>query len=153
MGLKICIGGTFDILHKGHKKLLEEAFRHAGENGFVFIGLTKQKIHNGKRKIRKYEERKKDLIKFLEEKNWLNKSEVIPITSKYGLAVEEDYDGIVVSPETYNVAREINEKRIQKGRKPLKIIKVPFVLAEDGKPISTSRIKNKEINENGELLD
>lgn len=149
--MKICIGGTFDILHKGHKKLLEEAFKKAGCNGFVYIGLTKQKIQNNK-KIREYKEREKDLIKFLKKHNWVSKSEIIPISSRYGLAVDEEYDAIVVSPETYGVAKEINEKRIQKGKKPLEVIKIPFVLAEDGKPISTSRIKNKEINENGELL-
>ncbi len=151
--MKVCIGGTFEILHKGHKKLLTEAFKTAGENGFVFIGLTKQKIQDKKKSIRRYEDRKEELIRFLRERNWLSKSVILPISDKYGLAVDEEYDAIVVSPETYHVAVEINEKRIQKGKKPLKIIKVPFVLAEDGKPISSSRIKNKEINENGELLD
>ena len=150
--MKICIGGTFNVLHRGHKKLLEEAFKKAGNEGFVFIGLTKQKIQDSNKKTRKYEEREKDLIKFLEEHNWLSKSKILPITDKYGLAVDENYDAIVVSPETYHVAEEINEKRIQNGRKPLRIFRVPFVLAEDGKPISSSRIKNREINENGKIL-
>ena len=152
MGLKICIGGTFDILHRGHKKLLEEAFKHAGRDGFVFIGLTKQKIQDNSRKIRSYQRREKDLIKFLREKNWLDKSKIIPIADRYGLAVDEDYDAIVVSPETYKAAVEINRKRMKKNRKLLKIIEIPFVLAEDGKPISSTRIRNREIDENGNIV-
>jgi pantetheine-phosphate adenylyltransferase len=47
---------------------------------------------------------------------------------------------------------EINNKRVLKGKKPLKILKISFVLAEDGKPISSTRINRKEIDENGNLL-
>ena len=150
--MKICIGGTFNLLHKGHKKLLEEAFKTAGKDGFVFIGLTKQKMQDKKKKIRYYSEREKDLVKFLKKKSWLSKSKIIPILDKYGLAVDEDYDAIIVSPETYRIAREINSKRLSLGKKPLKIIRIPFVLAEDGKPISSSRIEKGEINENGGLI-
>jgi len=38
--MRVCIGGTFEFLHKGHKKLIDKAFEIAGKNGFVFIGLT-----------------------------------------------------------------------------------------------------------------
>ena len=64
----------------------------------------------------------------------------------------DDYDVIVVSPETFSTAEEINSKRIKLGHKPLEIIKIPFVLAEDGKPISSSRIYSKEIDIEGNIL-
>ena len=50
------------------------------------------------------------------------------------------------------MAEEINIKRIKLGKKPLIIFKIPHVLAEDGKPISSSRVRNKEIDENGKML-
>jgi pantetheine-phosphate adenylyltransferase len=75
-----------------------------------------------------------------------------PIADKYGPSIEDDFDAIIVSPETFETAKEINLRRVEKGKKPLKIIKIPFVLAEDGKPISSTRILKKEIDENGRIL-
>lgn len=149
--MKVCLGGTFDILHKGHEALIEKAFEIAGKEGFVFIGLTKKKIQENK-KVRRYDERKKDLLKFLKEKNWLERAKILQIEDRYGLATIEDYDAIVVSPGTRRVAEEINEIRKKKGLKELKIVEVPYVLAKDGKPISSTRIKNREIDRDGNLL-
>ena len=42
--MKVCIGGTFNTLHKGHKELFDKAFQIAGKNGDVFIGVTKEKM-------------------------------------------------------------------------------------------------------------
>ena len=49
-------------------------------------------------------------------------------------------------------AEEINEKRIQNMKKPLEIIQIPFILAKDGFPISSTRIANKEIDTEGNVL-
>ena len=67
----------------------------------------------------------------------------------YGKTLEEDYDYLIVSPETYENARRINEKRIEMGKKPITIVVVDFVLAYDKKPISATRIKNGEIDRFG----
>ena len=149
--MKVCVGGTFDNLHKGHKKLIEKAIEVAGNDGFVFIGLTKSKI-NKRKKIGKFKERQKKLIEYLVEKNFLNRASIQPIADKYGPSIEGDFDAIVVSPETYETAQEINKRRIKNDKKQLKIIKIPFILAQDGKPISSTRIFNGEIDENGYIL-
>jgi pantetheine-phosphate adenylyltransferase len=149
----VCIGGTFNYLHKGHKYLISKAFEVAGENGSVFIGLTTTNIINNKKNIKSFNDRKKNLEIFLSENNFLEKSIIRPIKNKYGPSVEEDFDAIVVSPETSKTAEEINTIRVKKNKKPLKIVIIDFVLAKDGIPISSTRIKNKEIDNNGNLID
>jgi len=149
--MRVCIGGTFEFLHKGHKKLIDKAFEIAGKNGFVFIGLTTNKITKRK-KIGKINERQKKLQEYLLEKGLFNQVLIKPISDKYGPSIEGDFDAIVVSPETFETANEINIKRIENGKKPLKIIKIHFVLAQDGKLISSTRISRGEIDKNGNVI-
>ena len=78
---------------------------------------------------------------------------IVPITHKTGPAGYGDYDAIIVSPETFENAQKINIERIKNRKKPLKIIQIPHVKAEDNLPISSTRILNKEINENGQLIN
>jgi pantetheine-phosphate adenylyltransferase len=70
----------------------------------------------------------------------------------YGPTVDDEtMDAIVVSPETEPIAWEINKIREKKGMKPLEIAKIGMVLAEDGKPISSTRIRKGEINPDGSI--
>lgn len=139
--MKVCLGGTFSILHEGHEALLKKAF----EYGDVSIGITSDKLVKklGKR-VEGYEERKNNLEKFLMEK-FGKKASIFPLDDPYGPAAYGDFDAIVVSPETVKGAEEINKIRRKKGLKELKILLVPFVLAEDGIPVSSSRIRQGEI--------
>jgi pantetheine-phosphate adenylyltransferase len=150
--MKVCIGGTFNPLHKGHKLLIDKAFEVAGKQGSVFIGISTGEIIKEKKDTKSFEEREKAIKKYLNEKDFIKRATVKSIIDKYGPSIEEEFDAIVVSPETRKTADEINEKRKQIGREPLEIIQIPFVLAEDGHPISSSRIKKHEIDEDGRLL-
>ena len=150
--MKVCIGGTFNIFHSGHKFLIDKAFETAGTNGSVFIGLSSGDLINSKKKVETFKKRKKVLECYLTEKGFLDRAFIKPITDKYGPSINGEFDAIVVSGETVKTAKEINYKRRKKGNKPLKIIKIPLILAKDGIPISSSRIKNKEIDTNGMVL-
>jgi len=150
--MKVCIGGTFNIIHSGHKLLINKAFETAGLEGSVFIGLTTKKLTKNKKNVWSLQERKKKLEQYLSEKGFLDRATIKPISNKYGPSIDEEFDAIVVSPETMKTAEEINFKRREKGKKALKIIKIPFLSAKDGVPISSSRIYNKEIDENGNIL-
>jgi len=142
--MKVCIGGTFDFLHPGHEALLKKAFE-VGEE--VFIGLSSDEFVRKSGKIaRPYEERLKRLKKFLSQHGWGQKAKIIPLENAYGTATHDNYDAIVVSPETERRAREINEIRRKNGLNELKVIVVPYVLADDGIPIASSRIKSGEID-------
>lgn len=150
--MKVCIGGTFNIIHKGHKHLIKKAFNIVGKKGTVFIGVTTDGFLLHKKKSKPYKNRINNLKKYLKSKGFINRAFIMPISDKYGTTLIEDFDVIIVSPETYNNAVEINDKRIKKGKKPMKIIKIPYVLAKDGKIISTSRIIKKEIDKEGNLI-
>jgi len=147
--MRVCIGGTFDNLHKGHKKLIKKAIESAGKNGFLFIGLTTDSFIKSKENANSYEIRKNNLESYLKKMKYCNNIEIKPIKDKFGPTLKDDFDIIVVSPESYKTAVEINEKRKKIGKKPIKIVKIPFVLAEDNKPISSTRIRNNEVDSEG----
>jgi len=150
--MNVCLGGTFYPLHKGHKILLKKAFQVAGAKGSVFIGVTSAAMAKKKVKITSFETRKQSIEQFLAEENILEHATIQPLSNKFGPTLEGDFDAIVVSAETKPTAEEINKKRKQLGKKPLQIVVIPFVLSEDNQPISSSRIRLKEIDENGTML-
>jgi pantetheine-phosphate adenylyltransferase len=63
---KVALGGTFEILHKGHEALLRKAFSF----GKVTIGLTSDRFAEKlkKRKVEEFLRRKKNLEKFIFKK-------------------------------------------------------------------------------------
>jgi pantetheine-phosphate adenylyltransferase len=146
---KVVIGGTFDILHKGHEALLRRAFGL----GKVFIGLTSDKMARKlrDRKVKSFEERKKELRNFI-LKEFKTKPKIFEIEDNFGFTLKRDFDCIVVSPETYQNAVEINKERLKRKKKLIEIVEIDFILAEDGKPISAERIAKGEIDREGKLL-
>ncbi len=148
----IFLGGTFDKLHAGHKKALQTAF---DEGRRVTIGLTsdafvlKYKEYPGG--IRSFEERKSDLLKYLAEQNWSDKAEIISIDDPHEPAASGDYDALIVTRDNRVRGDEINVKRTARNLTPLALIDVPIVPAEDGSPISSTRVRNGEIDGNGKL--
>lgn len=150
--MRVCIGGTFDHLHKGHVALINKAFEVAGEDGFVFIGLTLRKMDSKKNDIQCFGKRKQNLENFLEQKKSDVEYDIRSISDKYGPSIEGDFDAIVVSPETKHVALEINSEREKIDKKPLKIFIIDYVLSSDGEPISSSRIRNDKIDKEGNIV-
>lgn len=146
--MKVCLGGTFDIIHEGHEKLMEKAFEIGDE---IVIGLSSDELVKKLGKVAgKYERRRKNLQKFLEGRGW--KAKIEKLHHEYGTAISENFDVIVVSPDTHKNAEKINDMRIKNGLKPIKIICVPYEMSEDGIPISTARIKNGEIKGRRRLI-
>ncbi len=146
---KVIIGGTFNILHKGHKAFLRRAF----EVGEVTIGLTSNKMAGGlrKEKVKDFKDRKKELEDSIAQ-DFSAKAKIVKIEDKFGPTLEEDFDYIVVSPSTYPTAILVNQEREKRNRKPIEIVKIEFVLADDGKPISSTRILEGAIDRQGKTL-
>ena len=151
---KVVVGGTFDYLHDGHEAILAKAFE-VGER--VLVGICSDEMQLLLRKdsagIQALDMRKQALEALLRSKGWLERADVVVISDAFGPAVEDpELDAIVVSPETRRRAEEMNKLRGSRGLPPLKILEIPFVVAEDGKPISSIRVRYGEINTHGKLL-
>jgi cytidyltransferase-like protein len=150
---KVAVGGTFDELHKGHRRLLVKAFE-VGEK--VLIGLCTDEFVKKMGKphmTAPYEVRLKELQAFLEKSRVSDKAEIIPLSDPYGNTLTDKcIEALVVSEETEKIAMKINQKRSEAQLPPLEIITISMVPAENYKPISTTRIRKGEIDREGHLL-
>jgi pantetheine-phosphate adenylyltransferase len=148
----VAMGGTFDVIHKGHITLLSEAFSISAK---VIIGLTSNEwaSKKGKDLLNDFDKRLEKLVKVI-EKNFPNTSfEISKLDNDFGPAVlEKKVQALVVSDETSNQGEVLNLLRKQKNLPPVDVVVVPMVLAKDGNKISTTRIKNQEIDYDGNLL-
>lgn len=132
--MKICLGGTFDTIHKGHDYLLKTAVSLGGQ---LVIGLTSDEFARKKRPaVKTYAERKIALQQFISSKGWT--AEIVEINDVYGVATEADFEGIVVSEETLPNAHLINLRRSELGLRSLKIVTIPIIKNEKGEKISSS---------------
>ena len=148
----IAMGGTFDIIHRGHITLLTTAFEISDK---VIIGLTSDEFVQKKRKtpIHKYDERLKNLISIIFQKFSNKHFEISQLNNDFGPAVlEKDVQALIVSDETSDQGDVLNKLRAEYNLPPVEVIVVPMFLAKDGVKISTTRIKNSEIDSDGNLL-
>lgn len=174
----VVVAGTFDRLHKGHVAVLRRAFA-VGER--VTIGLTTdafvrrykldQLVQLDKLDIKEYAARKKALELWLAVQNYAGRAAIVPLDDPYGFVVPArnasqrvaggpqsshdaavpDVEAVVVSMETRGRAEEINRLRKEAGWKPLAIVEVAMVQAEDLAVISSTRIRKGQIDRDGRL--
>lgn len=147
--LSVC-GGTFDLLHKGHKDFLKTV---CAQSKKVLVGITSNRYvgKHSKATMQSYEEREKAFIAFAKKEQLLEKISFLPIDTIY-IPLQWDslpIETIFVSLETKFGADAINKKREKEGKQPLDTIIVSLTLAEDGKPISASRIRDGIIDRDG----
>ena len=134
---RVAVGGTFDPIHDGHISLLRRAYDLGGE-GEVVIGLTSDEMarESRTRAVRDFDVREN----------------IIKIDDQCGSSIYEDFDFIVVSPETLPMAEKINRLRAKRNLKPLRISVVEYQLAQDLVRISSTRIYEGKIDKHGKIL-
>jgi len=150
----VAVGGTFDLLHRGHKILLRKALQ-IGER--IMVGLTEngfaRTLHKPHR-VDPYRRRERELKSFLKKHGGVDRTEIVALRDPFGPSIHDRrIEAIVVSEKTKRTAIMINRIRREKGLKPLRIISIDMVLAEDYVPISTTRIRRGRIDREGYLTD
>ena len=147
----VALGGTFDIVHIGHIALLEKGFSISKK---VIIGLTSDQFakRKGKTLVHDFQKRVSILESVIREKFPDSEFEITKLENDFGPAVIEGYvEALVVSDETSSKGELLNKLRLEKNNSPVTIISVPMILAKDGKRISTTRIRNSEIDTQGNI--
>ncbi len=138
------MGGTFDHLHEGHKYLIQIGLSLSKK---LVIGLTSDEMLKGKQytsKIEPYHIRKENLQNFIASVAGLDRVEIVQLNDSYGPPIyEPEYQGIIVSQETYNTALKINELRIERGFNPLIIVVIPMIKDKNNEKISSTAIRKK----------
>jgi len=148
----VATGGTFDEIHTGHIALVSKAFQ-AGKK--VIIGVSSDEFakKRGKRLNHKFDERVENLKKMIKKEFRNANYEIAKLDGDFGPAVTTDEVGaLVASSETRIKGRLLNRMRAKKGLKPVEVIAVEMVRAEDGSPMSSTRIRVGEIDGGGRLL-
>ena len=150
----VATGGTFDEIHAGHRELLIRAFKLGR---YVLIGVTSDNFaeaKKGKNRLRhRFETRVERLVQFIHHEFGNVKFEIKELNDDFGpTSLDRNLRALVVSEETEPKGHEINRIRLSKGFDPLVIVIVTMLKAEDGRPLSSSRIRLGEIDRNGRVL-
>ena len=163
------LGGTFTPVHNGHRALLHEAFQvasHDGDgDGHIVVGLTSSALAEKTRSdpdhaefLGSYRDRRATLDDELDRMGgaYTATYEIVELEDEWGpAATREDVDALIVSPEAKAQRRayELNRRRVNDDLRPLEVHTSPFVVAEDGTRISSTRIRNGEIDVHGNAVN
>ena len=163
------VGGTFTPLHNGHRALLHKAFQTASqgcsERSHVIVGLTATTLAKQTRSDpahaellglfeKRYESLNTELSRISEA--YTASYEIMRLEDTHGpTKIRDDLDALIISPEAKAQRRAytLNRDRADNGLEPLEIHTSPFVIAEDGRQISSTRIRDGEIDAHGRLID
>ncbi|MDD1769482.1 MAG: inosine/xanthosine triphosphatase [Methanomassiliicoccales archaeon] len=147
--MKTAVGGTFNVLHRGHRILLDKAFEVGDE---VAIGVMSDAfVAQHKTKAMPLEQRLAAVESYASAKG--KPFTVGVIDAPEGTLMSDPSIGsLVVGPEAFSDAERFSKERAAAGLSPLRLYRVPFALADDCTPISSTRVIQGEIDENGRLL-
>ncbi|MFA6710630.1 MAG: inosine/xanthosine triphosphatase [Candidatus Methanomethylophilaceae archaeon] len=135
--MKAAVAGTFNVLHDGHKTLIDRAFSISDD---VYIGITSDLMAGENRNLlNPFYIRKKVLEEYLSKKN--GKWKIFQIDDIYGpKEIMAPIDTLVVSEDTFENGKRVNEYRIGNGMRPLELSVVPMMKNDKNTSICSSDI-------------
>lgn len=145
----MALGGTFDLLHKGHRKFIKFAFKKSAK---VSIGITSDRFvkQTGKNTYQNYKKRNQNLKRFIKQNNFTKRTKIVKLVDVFGSTLKDNtVDALLVTRNSASGGRRINKERKKLGLKSLNIIRFPIVLANNKDPISSGRIRNGLIDTEG----
>lgn len=145
----IALGGTFDLLHSGHIDFLKKSF---SISEFVTIGIVSDAYTSalGKKPFETFLKRKRDVQKLLIDEGINRRFSIVSLSDIFGSTLKDNsIEAVIVTENTKPGATLLNNKRIDRGMDALDVVILPLKLADDGLPISTSRIKDGFISRSG----
>lgn len=150
----VIVGGSWDHFHAGHRYILLAAFEHGRH---VDIGVTTDAMLQTEDKneadvLQDVETRRAQVERFLEEFGLVSRGKIIPIDDFMGNAVDVEQAVLLVTRDTMENGKRINEARLEQRKTPLNLAVIDRVTAQDGNALSSTRIRDGEIDQNGFVL-
>ena len=148
----VATGGTFDHIHRGHLALLTRSFEVGRK---VVIGVTSDAFarKEGKNPDLAYEERVRALEALIRERFPGREHLIAKLDDYFGPGIASpEVQALVVSRETAPRVSIANALREKKGYPPLQVVVVDHILADDSRPISSTRIRKGEIDAEGRVV-
>lgn len=145
----IGIGGTFDLLHEGHKKFICYAFSLAER---VTIGVTNDKLVRKLKggSIQGFDQRFEEINNFVIFGKFLSRARVVSLDNFFGPTLDDrTIDCLLVTKDSLRGAKMINRARSKLGLKDLPVEIFPLVTGSDNKEISSKRIRSGVISQQG----
>ncbi len=144
---KVAVAGTFNVLHEGHKALLDRAMWMADE---LYIGITSDKMAAENRtEIIPYYLRRKAIEDYVISKGEI--ATIFEINDIYGPPeIMDDIDILVVSEETKENGKLVSRMREKRGLKPLKLDVVSLYRDCDGNKLNARDIMSGNMSRDGQ---
>lgn len=153
--MKVAVAGTFGPIHDGHRNLFEHALRYGDDGVLVAVTSKEMATASRTREVPPLDDRKRRVREEVELLNeWNRDVELRTLHGEHGIAsTDPSIDALVVSPETAHELADINAIRRDNDLDPIEGIVAPYVLADDGERISSTRVVAGEIDEHGRVID
>jgi cytidyltransferase-like protein len=151
---RVSVGGTFDGMHYGHRKLLTLAVSSVDPfSGSLLVGVTSDEMLTKKklsRLIPPLSERMEAVRKFLDKLSpgLKNRRKIVPINDSFGPPGRESgFDALVLSHETLPTGHELNEHRVSIGLPKLKLLCTRRTEPNSMSSTALRRLRDKKQNQ------